>query len=85
LLWAEVEVELMLQTLIVAVVVLASSVFAAWRLMPARTKLRVLDSLKPASTNAVGRWLGRLRAGVISELTHGCGTCSQSPEHVKKH
>jgi hypothetical protein len=85
LLWAEVEVELMLQTLLVAALVLASSVFAAWRLMPARTKLRVLDSLKPANTNALGRWLSRLRAGVVNELAHGCGSCSQSPGHVKKH
>jgi hypothetical protein len=78
-------VELMVQTLIVAVLVLASSVFAAWRLMPSRTKLRVLDSLKPTTTNPMGRWLSRLRTGVLNELAHGCGACSQSSEHVKKH
>ena len=77
--------ETIVQTLIVTVLVVASAVFAAWRLMPARTKLRVLDSVKPTDGNAMGRWLLRLRGGVMAELTHGCGSCSQASDHVHKH
>jgi hypothetical protein len=78
-------VGLIVQTLIVAVLVIASSVFAAWRLMPARTRLRVLDAVNPGGANAVGRWLLRLRKGVVNDLAHGCNACSQSSDHVQKH
>ena len=73
------------QALFVAILVIVSAAFAAWRLMPARTKLRVLDGVKPSDGNAVGRWLLRLRKGVLAELTHGCGSCSQASNHVQKH
>ena len=73
------------QALFVAILVIASAAFAAWRLMPARTKLRVLDGVNPSDGNAVGRWLLRLRKGVLAELTHGCGSCSQASNHVQKH
>ena len=77
--------ELLLQTLIVAALVAGSAVFAAWKLMPARTKLRALDAMGPSTSTATGRWLSRLRSGVLEELTHGCGSCSKNSEHVKKH
>ena len=77
--------EPLVQTLVVVILVITSAVFAAWRLMPARTKLRVLDGAKPTDGNALGRWLLRLRKGVLGELTHGCGSCSQASDHVQKH
>ena len=77
--------EPLVQTLVVAIVVIASAVFATWRLMPARTRLRVLDVANPSNGNAVGRWLLRLRKGVLAELTHGCGSCSHAADHVQKH
>jgi hypothetical protein len=77
--------ELLVQALIVALIVIAAAAFAAWRLMPARTKLRLLEGVKPSDGNAVGRWLLRLRQGVLAELTHGCGSCSQASDHVQKH
>ena len=78
--------EPIVQALIVAVIVVASAVYAAWRLMSARTRLRVLDGLKPTEGNAVGRWLLRLRKGVLAELTSGgCADCSQAANHVQKH
>ena len=77
--------ELLVQTLIVALIVIAAAAFAAWRLMHARTKLRLLEGAKPSDRNAVGRWLLRLRRGVLAELTHGCGSCSQASDHVQKH
>jgi hypothetical protein len=80
-------VEPIVQALVVTLIVVASATFAAWRLMPARTRLRVLDGfLKPSDGNAVGRWLLRLRKGVHAELTQGgCGSCSHSADHVQKH
>jgi hypothetical protein len=77
--------ELLVQTLIVALIVIAAAAFTAWRLMPARTKLRLLEGVKPSEGNAVGRWLLRLRRGVLAELTHGCGSCSHASDHVQKH
>jgi hypothetical protein len=82
----EADVEPILQALIVALIVVVSAVFAAWRLMPTRTRLRVLDGLKPSDGNALGRWLLRLRKGVHTELTQGgCGSCSHAADHVQKH
>ena len=78
--------EPIVQALVVTLIVVASAVFAAWRLMPARTRLRVLDGLKPSEGNAAGRYLLRLRKGVLDELTGGgCGSCSQAANHVQKH
>ena len=77
--------EPIVQALVVTLIVAASAVFAAWRLMPARTRLRVLDGLKPSDGNAVGRWLLQLRKSALNELTHGCSACSQASNHVQKH
>jgi len=77
--------ESIVQALIVAVIVLASVLAAVWRLMPARTRLRVLDAFKPSDGNAFGRWLLGRRERVLSELAHGCNTCSHAPSHVQKH
>ena len=77
--------EPIVQALIVAIIVVASAVYAAWRLMPARTRLRVLDAIRPSDGNAMGRWLLNLRKGLLNELTHGCGACSQASNHAQKH
>jgi hypothetical protein len=78
--------EPIVQALIVAIIVVASATFAAWRLMPARTRLRVIDAIKPSEGNALGRWLLNLRKGVLAELTSGgCASCSQAANHVQKH
>ena len=76
--------EPIVQALIVAIIVVASAVFAAWRLMPARTRLRLIDGIKPSDGNALGRWLLNLRKGVVNELAHGCNACSQASNHVQK-
>ena len=76
---------MVIQTLIVAAVVLASTVLAAWRLMPARTRLRLLDGANPQPTHGLGRWLLRLRKKVVDELAHGCNACSRASDHVQKH
>ena len=73
-----------LQTLIVALIVLASAIFAAWRLSPARLKLSLLDRMKPDTAHLWGRWVARLRKGVAQDLMHGCSACARGPEHVKR-
>ena len=78
-------VESVLQTLIVSVLVAASIAFAAWRLTPARLKLRWLDRLKPDTGKFWGRSIARLRRNVAAELMHGCGACAGTPAHLQKH
>jgi hypothetical protein len=65
-----------LQTIIVALLVIASSLFAIWRLTPLRAKLRLLDKMRPDTAKVWGRWIARLRKGVAEQLTHGCGACA---------
>ena len=77
--------EFALQTALVALIVLGSAVFAAWRLSPARLKLRLLDSMKPDTAHLWGRWVARLRKAVAEELMHGCSACARAPDHVQKH
>jgi hypothetical protein len=77
--------EPIVQALIVAIIVAASAAFAAWRLAPARARLRLIDALNPSDGNATGRWLLHLRKGVLNQLAHGCNACSQASTHVRKH
>lgn len=77
--------ELIAQTLIVALLVVASTTFAAWRLMPARMKLRLLEAANPKPSTAIGRRLITLRQGIVTQLAHGCSACSAAPTHIKKH
>ena len=74
-----------LQTVAVIVLVTASAVFAAWRLIPARLKLRWLDRMKPDTGRLWGRSVARLRNKVAAELMHGCGACAGTPAHLQKH
>jgi Family of unknown function (DUF6587) len=78
-------VESVLQSLVVIVLVAASAAFAAWRLSPARLKLRLLDRMKPDTANLWGRSLARLRSGVAAELMHGCSACASTPPPMPKH
>jgi hypothetical protein len=79
------EVEGALQTVAVVVLVTASAAFAAWRMFPARLKLRWLDRMKPDTGKLWGRSVARLRSNVAAELMHGCGACAGTPAHLQKH
>ena len=74
-----------LQTAAVVVLVTAAVLFAAWRMLPARLKLRWLDRMKPDTGKLWGRSVARLRNNVAAELMHGCGACSGTPAHLQKH
>jgi hypothetical protein len=65
----------MIEALIVALLVTGSIVFSAWRLSPAKMRLRVLEIVAPRSTN---RLVAKLRGKALAELTHGCHACGQT-------
>lgn len=73
---------LALQSVLVALIVIGSVIFAAWRLSPARARLKLLDRLKPDTAHLWGRWVARLRKGVAEELMHGCGACAAKTSDV---
>jgi hypothetical protein len=77
--------EQVLQSFAVGLIVLSCAVFAAWRLTPASVKLRMLNALKPDTAYFWGRVIARLRRSVAEELAQGCGACSRSGTHVRKH
>jgi hypothetical protein len=62
-----------LQALIVAILVTASIILSAWRLSPAKLRLRFLERVAPRSTNA---FVSRLRGKALAELSQGCGACA---------
>lgn len=76
--------EFVLQTFVVGALVIASALFATWRLTPARVKLRLLDRTRPDTAHLWGRCVAHLRKGVAEELMHGCSACAPT-SHIQKH
>jgi len=71
-----------LESLIVALIVIACAVFSVWRLLSARLRLRLIDAL-PRSLGAAERgWRGRIRQKTLASLSGGCGTCAKAPRVV---
>lgn len=67
---------LVLQTILVVVLVAASTLFAAWRLSSASLRLRFLDALTPVLAKYSGaRWLEKLRQTTLERLDRGCHAC----------
>jgi hypothetical protein len=63
---------LVLEDLLVAMLVAGSAVFTAWRLMPVRARLGLLERLEPM----LGSAGNRLRAKALAQLTGGCSACA---------
>ncbi len=63
-----------LQAIVAGALVLASSLYAAWRLTPARGRLRLLSWLA-ALPGHTGRRFSRMRDAAIESAGHGCHTC----------
>jgi hypothetical protein len=71
------------QDLLVAIIVVASAVFSAWRLMSPRLRLRTLDLIVPVATRlGAGSTVSRLRSRVTGQLAAGCGACSHNNRAV---
>ncbi len=64
----------MIQWLIVGALVLASASYALWSLLPARARLRALDTFAGRSPQA--GWAQALRRRTLAELAGGCGSCA---------
>jgi hypothetical protein len=71
----------LLQWLIVVALVVGAALFAAWRLVTARLRLRVLSRLLQAlpatSTGAVARWRAEVARRMAAEASSGCAACSR--------
>ena len=67
-----------LQWAIVSVLVAVSVLYAAWRLMPMRYRLRLLEHLLPeaASRTPLGRWRARVRGTMMNDAARGCQGCA---------
>jgi hypothetical protein len=68
------------ESVLVALIVAACAVFSIWRLLSARTRLRLLDGIA-AVIPACAQWgvFARLRGKVLARLVGGsCGACSQA-------
>jgi hypothetical protein len=72
-----------LENLAVTMLVAASALFATWRLLSARLRLRVLDILEPALGTLAGAALRRLRTRTLALLAGGCGACGAKPTHLR--
>jgi hypothetical protein len=68
---------LVLQEVIVAVLVLACALFAAWRLATVRVRLRALDALAAWPLVGASGWLKNLTVRTRARETAACGGCSQ--------
>jgi len=66
---------MMLQTVLAALLVLVSAVYASWRLMPAQRRLWLLEHLLPAERAERG-WLARWRGRVVADALRSCAGCS---------
>jgi hypothetical protein len=68
----------MFESLAVGLIVAASAIFSAWRLLSARLRLRVLDFAAPVLEKVSSRAVARLRSRTLQQLGGACGTCSSN-------
>jgi hypothetical protein len=70
-----------LQWLIVLPLVAAAALFAAWRLITPRLRLRVLSRLLQAlpatSGGAIAHWRAGIASRLAAETSSGCAACSK--------
>jgi len=68
---------LLLQQFLVGALVIACTLFAAWRLSTARLRLRALDALGTWPLVRGAPWLATLRHRTLAGLGGACGGCAQ--------
>jgi hypothetical protein len=70
-----------LQWLIVLPLVVGAALFAAWRLITPRLRLRVLSALlrilPAASTGVFARWRADVARRIAAESAGGCAACGK--------
>jgi len=72
-------VSVLLQQFVAGVLVIACTLFAAWRLSTARLRLRALDALGTLPGIRSASWLATLRRHTLAGLGSACGGCAQAP------
>jgi hypothetical protein len=73
---------LLVQQIVVLVLCAAAALFATWRLMSARQRLALFESLarRVSADHAAGRWLAvRVEHHRIAAQSSGCSTCARKP------
>jgi hypothetical protein len=65
----------LLQQILVAVIVVAAALSAAWRLAGLATRLRLLDALARGGVGVLARWAAAKAAGLRS-AGGGCAGCA---------
>jgi len=63
------------QYVVVAALVLASALYASWRLMPMRRRVWLLERLLPP---ARAGWRSRMRRAAAADAARGCAGCSEA-------
>jgi hypothetical protein len=70
-----------LQWLLVLPLVIAAALFAAWRLITPRLRLRLLSNLLQAlpqtSTGVLARWRASIARRIAADASSGCAACSK--------
>ena len=66
----------LLQGLLVAVVVMLCACYSIWRLLPARLRLRLIDRSAHLPLIGASAWLTAWRTRALSRLGGGCGSCA---------
>jgi CBS domain containing-hemolysin-like protein len=74
---------LLLQQLLVAVLVVASALFSAWRLASVRLRLRALDAVQKLPVLHALPGLARLRERTLARQLSACGGCAQAGHAAK--
>ena len=73
-----------IETSVVALIVLVSVVYSAWRLTSTRLHLRVINLLGRVAGNAPDGWVAHLRSRMLAKMSGGCGDCASNVK-IKAH
>ncbi|HLJ39176.1 MAG TPA: DUF6587 family protein [Steroidobacteraceae bacterium] len=66
---------LLLQSLLVAVAVIACTVYSVWRLLSLSARLRALEALSVLPRFLTAPWLAALKSRTLAKLATGCAGC----------
>jgi hypothetical protein len=73
---------LVVQQIVVFVLCVSAALFATWRLMSARQRLSLLESLarRVSADSVPGRWLtSQVQRYRLAAQSSGCSTCARKP------
>ena len=71
-----------LESGVVALIVVICAVFSVWRLMSVRLRLKTLEALSWLPASAGGSLIAALRRKTLAGLSGGCGACRHATHTV---